>query len=182
MCSICLHSPCLSGCPNAPDPTPVTYCRSCGEPIIPGDEYADIDGEAWCEGCLDDLPLCVLIPKLGWEWKTVQEGENVQCVDCKCCGDTEPLPVGTEYGEIDGDAFCEECLEDTPLSDLVLENALEACARWGLHFDAVNDSLPSWKKFYGNETRKVGATEYWDDKAYRVQNGKLMKEAAHEME
>ena len=49
----------------------------------------------------------------------VQEGENVQCVDCKCCGDTEPLPVGAEYGEIDGDAFCEECLEDTPLSDLV---------------------------------------------------------------
>ena len=49
----------------------------------------------------------------------LQEGENVQCVDCKCCGDTEPLPVGAEYGEIDGDAFCEECLEDTPLSDLV---------------------------------------------------------------
>lgn len=64
----------------------------------------------------------------------------------------------------------------------LLENALEACTRWGLHFDAVNDSLPSWKKFYGNETRKVGATEYWDDKAYRVQNGKLMKEAAHEMD
>lgn len=64
----------------------------------------------------------------------------------------------------------------------LLENALEACARWGLHFDAVNDSLPSWKKFYGNDTRKVGATEYWDDKAYRVQNGKLMKEVAHEMD
>lgn len=124
MCDICMHSPCLSGCPNAPDPTPVTYCRSCGEPIVPGDEYADIDGEAWCEGCLDDLPLCVLIPKLGWEWKTVQEGENVQCVDCKCCGDAEPLPVGAEYGEIDGDAFCEECLEDTPLSDLVSKAVL----------------------------------------------------------
>ena len=64
----------------------------------------------------------------------------------------------------------------------LLENALEACDRWGLHFDAVNDILPSWKKFYGNETRKVGATEYWDDKAYRVQNGKLMKEVAHEMD
>ena len=47
MCDICMHSPCLSGCPNAPDPTPVTYCRSCGELIVPGDEYADIDGEAW---------------------------------------------------------------------------------------------------------------------------------------
>ena len=38
MCDICMHSPCLSGCPNAPDPTPVTHCCSCGEPIIPGDE------------------------------------------------------------------------------------------------------------------------------------------------
>lgn len=36
--------------------------------------------------------------------------------------------------------------------------------------------------FSGNDTRKVGATEYWDDKAYRVQNGKLMKEVAHEMD
>lgn len=63
----------------------------------------------------------------------------------------------------------------------LLDDALAACERWGLHFDAVNDSLPSWKEFYGNDTRKVGATEYWDDKAYRVQGGKLMKEAAHEM-
>lgn len=37
-------------------------------------------------------------------------------------------------------------------------------------------------RLHHNETRKVGATEYWDDKAYRVQNGKLMKEAAHEMD
>ena len=61
MCEICMHSPCLSGCPNAPDPTPVTHCCSCGEPIIPGDEYGIIDGEAWCEDCLEDLPLCILI-------------------------------------------------------------------------------------------------------------------------
>ena len=52
----------------------------------------------------------------------------------------------------------------------LLKDALEACDRWGLHFDAVNDSLPSWKEFYGNNTRKVGADEYWDDKAYRVEN------------
>lgn len=53
----------------------------------------------------------------------------------------------------------------------LLQDALAACERWGLHFDAVNDSLPSWKEFYGNNTRKVGADEYWDDKAYRVENG-----------
>lgn len=61
MCDICMHSPCLSGCPNAPDPTPVTYCRSCGEPIVPGDEYADIDGErgvgdAWMTAALRPDP------------------------------------------------------------------------------------------------------------------------------
>lgn len=39
-----------------------------------------------------------------------------------------------------------------------------------------------FSQYPANETRKVGATEYWDDKAYRVQNGKLMKEAAHEMD
>ena len=73
MCDICMHSPCLSGCPNAPDSTPVTHCCSCGEPIIPGDEYGIIDSEAWCEDCLEDLPLCVLIPKLGGEWRTASE-------------------------------------------------------------------------------------------------------------
>lgn len=73
MCKICHYTPCLSGCPNAPDPPPVTHCCSCGEPIIPGDEYGIIDGEVWCEGCLDDLPLCVLIPKLGGEWRTASE-------------------------------------------------------------------------------------------------------------
>lgn len=57
----------------------------------------------------------------------------------------------------------------------LLEAALDACSRWGLRFDAVNDSLPAWKEFYGNNTRKVGADEYWDDKAYRVENGELLK-------
>ena len=46
--------------PNAPDPTPVAHCCSCGEPIIPGDEYGIIDGEAWCEDCLEDLHFAFL--------------------------------------------------------------------------------------------------------------------------
>ena len=56
----------------------------------------------------------------------------------------------------------------------LLQDALEACERWGLHFDAVNESLPAWKDFYGNDTRKVGADEYWDDKAYHVENGSFL--------
>lgn len=46
-----------------------------------------------------------------------------------------------------------------------LEEAVAACERWGLHFDAVNENLPSWKEFFRNDTRKVGANEYWDDRA-----------------
>lgn len=46
----------------------------------------------------------------------------------------------------------------------LLNQAVEACARWGLQFDAINESLPEWVEFYGNRPRKVGATEYWDDK------------------
>lgn len=47
----------------------------------------------------------------------------------------------------------------------LLQQAMDACAKWGLHFDAVNESLPSWIDAYGNHPRKVGASEYWDDRA-----------------
>lgn len=40
----------------------------------------------------------------------------------------------------------------------MLDAALKACEEWELHFDAVNESLPSWKKEYGNNPRKVGAS------------------------
>lgn len=49
-----------------------------------------------------------------------------------------------------------------------LQDALDACASWGLHFDAVNESLPSWIEHFGVRSRKVGANEYWDDKAKKV--------------
>lgn len=61
----------------------------------------------------------------------------------------------------------------------LLDDALAACERWGLRFDAVNDSLPSWKEFYGNDTRKVGADEYWDDKAVPVENDEFIAGSRH---
>lgn len=72
MCQVCHHNPCLSACPNAGDPPAVAVCCECGEPINPGDEYAVIDGEAYCEYCLEDKPLCVLIPLCGGEWNTAR--------------------------------------------------------------------------------------------------------------
>ena len=50
----------------------------------------------------------------------------------------------------------------------LLQEAVYACARWGLHFDAVNESLPDWIATYGTSPRKVGASEYWDDKALKI--------------
>ena len=49
-----------------------------------------------------------------------------------------------------------------------LKEAVEACRHWGLRFDAVNESLPEWLEFFENRPRKVGATEYWDDRAVRM--------------
>ena len=41
-----------------------------------------------------------------------------------------------------------------------LTAALEACENVGLTFDAVNDNTETMKKLWGNDPRKVGATEY----------------------
>ena len=49
--------------------------------------------------------------------------------------------------------------------DKLLEEAVAACEKWGLHFDAINQRLPSWIEAWGNNPRKVGANEYWDDRA-----------------
>ena len=65
---------------------------------------------------------------------------------------------------------------------VLLRAALEACKRWGLTFDAVNESLPRWRAAYGNDPRKIGATEYWDDKAVQIplapvaENGLISRE------
>lgn len=60
-----------------------------------------------------------------------------------------------------------------------LELALEACASVGLFFDAINESCEDWKAYYGNNPRKVGATEYWDDRSvhpeYFIQSAKIRK-------
>lgn len=50
--------------------------------------------------------------------------------------------------------------------------ALAAAVKWcdghGLTFDAVNDNLEESKQHFGNNCRKVWATEYWDDRSVLV--------------
>ncbi len=50
----------------------------------------------------------------------------------------------------------------------LLQAAIDACQEYGLTFDAINESLPDWLEAFGNRPRKVGASEYWDDKAVRI--------------
>lgn len=51
----------------------------------------------------------------------------------------------------------------------LLQEAIIACANWGLRFDAVNTNLPERIECFGGDPRKVGADEYWDDRALRME-------------
>lgn len=50
----------------------------------------------------------------------------------------------------------------------ILQDAIVACESWGLTFDSVNESLPDWIEAFGTQPRKVGASEYWDDRAVQM--------------
>lgn len=52
--------------------------------------------------------------------------------------------------------------------DNELKAAVEWCKEHGIIFDAVNDHLPEMKEKFCNNTRKVFANEYWDDRAVNV--------------
>ena len=55
-----------------------------------------------------------------------------------------------------------------------LQAAVMWCLNHGIKFDAINDNLKENKERYGNNCRKVWATEYWDDKSVLiVGNGKV---------
>jgi hypothetical protein len=46
-----------------------------------------------------------------------------------------------------------------------LAEAIRFCGAHGLIFDAVNENIKETKELFNNDTRKVFADEYWDDKA-----------------
>jgi len=47
-----------------------------------------------------------------------------------------------------------------------LEEAIMVCTGLGIKFDAINDNLPEIKAKYGNNSRKVYADIYLDDRAF----------------
>jgi hydroxymethylpyrimidine pyrophosphatase-like HAD family hydrolase len=50
----------------------------------------------------------------------------------------------------------------------MLLEAVEWCKNLGLEFDAINDNLESTVSWMGYNSRKIYATEYWDDRAVSV--------------
>lgn len=54
-------------------------------------------------------------------------------------------------------------------ADEALQKAVEFCKVHGLEFDAVNDNLEELKQLYGNNSRKISAALYIDDKALKVE-------------
>ena len=50
----------------------------------------------------------------------------------------------------------------------LLEDALYFCREHNINLDAVNENIQHRIELYGTDPRKVGADEYWDDKARRI--------------
>ena len=46
-----------------------------------------------------------------------------------------------------------------------LTAAMDWCKNSGIKLDAVNENLPEMIEFFGGDTRKIFANEYWDDRA-----------------
>lgn len=65
MCSVCWHNPCDPRCPNAPDPPTVYTCKYCGEPIVAGDEYVELEGDYYHDECFLDNSAAILMEKYG---------------------------------------------------------------------------------------------------------------------
>ena len=106
---------------------------------------------------------------------SIEKDYDIYIAVCDICGD-DIGPFEDFYDAVDAKkAAGAGLILWTCREGELLQQALDACAKWGLHFDAVNESLPSWIAAFGTCPRKVGASEYWDDRAVVVRNGEVQR-------
>lgn len=76
MCTICLKSPCDIRCPSAPEKKTACVCKTCGDGIDEGQEYAKIDDDYHHIECLDDMTTRELLMLFGVETFTAEEDDR----------------------------------------------------------------------------------------------------------
>lgn len=75
MCDVCRQTPCHPRCPNAPEPPTVYTCKHCGEPIVVGDEWYELDGDYYHEDCFADIAVTLLLEQCGATRGTAEEDD-----------------------------------------------------------------------------------------------------------
>lgn len=72
MFSICLHIPCMWGCPNAPEEIteeeekePIIQCDHCGAELYEGDLYLDAKNAMVCKKCVEEMSIHELMEVCG---------------------------------------------------------------------------------------------------------------------
>lgn len=75
MCSICGYFTCPAGCPNADDPPAVFTCEVCGDSIVVGDEYVDLDDVKIHRDCFEDLDTAEVLEYIGGSLKTASDDD-----------------------------------------------------------------------------------------------------------
>lgn len=75
MCEICHRCPCDPRCPNAPEPPTVYTCKHCGESIMEGDEYYELDGDYYHEDCFGDAAVSILLDQYGARYGVAEVDE-----------------------------------------------------------------------------------------------------------
>ena len=72
MCELCLHHPCMRGCPNETIET-ASICSRCRTDIEVGASYLDLDGRTICEECLEEMPTGELLSLFGYSLQTAEK-------------------------------------------------------------------------------------------------------------
>lgn len=74
MCEICLHDPCVPGCPNYQEQRCVFRCSICGYGITEGEEYIENGGDIIHFDCIPSLRW--LLNWLGYEIKEAEDFDS----------------------------------------------------------------------------------------------------------